>query len=70
MTVKISMRIREVRRTKGLTLMELSKMSGVSKTHISEIETGRQMPTLPVICLLAGAMEVKAEELYTYTIEK
>jgi len=70
MVVKILMRVREVRMAKGLTLVELSKISGVSKTHISEIETGKQMPTLPVLCLLAGAMEVNPEELYKYAIEK
>ena len=70
MTVTITMRIREERRARGLTLVELAKLSGVSKSHISEIETGKQMPTLQVLCLLAGAMEVRPEKLYRYSVKK
>lgn len=70
MTVTITMRIREERRARGLTLVELSRLSGVSKSHISEIETGKQMPTLQVLCLLAGALEINPENLYKYSIKK
>lgn len=70
MTVTITMRIREERRARGFTIVELANLSGVSKSHISEIETGKQMPTLQVLCLLAGALEVRPEKLYRYSIEK
>lgn len=63
----VEMLVREVRKSKGLTIVELSKISGISKSHISEIETNEQMPTLPMLCLLAEALEVKPEKLYTYT---
>lgn len=69
MNITITMRIREERKAKGLTLVELAKISGVSKSHISEIETGKQMPTLQVLCLLAGALGVKPERLYRYSIK-
>lgn len=70
MTVKITMHIRETRKAKGLTIMELSNLSGVSKTHISEIETGKQQPTLHVLCLLAAALDTRIEELFTYVVKK
>lgn len=70
MNITITMRIREERKARGLTLVELAKISGVSKSHISEIETGKQLPTLQVLCLLAESLEVSPERLYRYSIKK
>lgn len=70
MTVKVEMHIREVRKAKGMTIAELSRISGVSKSYISEVETGKKMVTIQVLCLLAGSLGVKPEELYTYTLKK
>lgn len=70
MTVKITMRIREIRKAKGLTIAELSNISGVSIAHISEIETGKQQPTLHILCLIAIALDAGIEELFTYVVKK
>ena len=53
-----------VRYRRNLTIRDLSKLSGVSKTHISRIERGTEIPTLNVICKLASALGVLPEELY------
>ncbi len=66
MTVVVTMHVRDIRKAKRLTIMELSSLSGVSKSHISEIETGKQVPTISILCQLAEAMDVESEELYTY----
>lgn len=68
MTVTIKMRIRAVRKVQGLTIVKLAEISGISKSHIAEIETGEQMPTLPVLCLLAAALNVSPMELFSYEI--
>ncbi len=70
MVVKITMHVREVRKAKGLTIAKLSALSGVSMAHISEVETGKQQPTLYVMCLLAAAMGVALDELFTWEIKK
>lgn len=70
MTIKITMRVREVRQSKKLTIVKLSSLSGVSIAHISEIETGKQQPTLYMMCLLAAAMDVKLDELFTWIVKK
>lgn len=70
MDVNITMRVREVRRGKGLTIVELSGLSGVSIAHISEIETGKQQPTLRVLCLLAAALDADVVDLFTYGVKK
>ena len=68
MDVIINIRLREVRTGRHLTIIELAELSGVSKSHISEIENGKQIPSIHILCLLAAALEVKPEELYTYCI--
>lgn len=67
--VKITILLREVRLSKGWTLMQLEYFSGVSRSHIAAVETGRRMPTIYVLCSLAIALEVKVEDLYTYEVE-
>lgn len=53
---------------KQLTIKQLAALSGVSKSHISEVENGSQMPSVRTLCHLAVALGVKPEELYTYDI--
>lgn len=69
MIVTIEMHIREIRKSKGLTITQLSSLSGVSVAHISEVETSKQQPTLLILCMLATALEVSIEELFTYSVE-
>ncbi|MGE5370714.1 MAG: helix-turn-helix domain-containing protein [Solirubrobacterales bacterium] len=57
------MRLVILRREKGWTQAALSKASGVSQTYISELETGKKQPTLPVLLRLAGALGVSILEL-------
>ena len=70
MNITIAVRIREVRKAKGITIEELARLSGVSRSHISEIETHQQMPTLPILCRIAAALEASPEELYNFEAEK
>lgn len=66
MNIEIKILVREIRRKKNLTIMQLAELSGISKSHISEIETGAQLPSILVLCALAVALDVVPEELYTY----
>lgn len=70
MIITITVRIRDVRKAKGLTIEELEELSGVSRSHISEIETHKQMPTLPILCRIAAALEARPEELFNFRAEK
>lgn len=56
--------LQEVRKEKKTSIRQLSKLSGVSCGHISEIETGKKMPTLDVLVRIAQALEVRPAELY------
>ena len=57
--------VREVRKSKQMTLSELSRRSGVSKAHISYIENKKEIPTIYILCALAKALEVSVCELFS-----
>ena len=54
----------KVRREKGISLSALAEISGVSRSHIYNIETGSKRPTIPAMCKLAAALEVHCNELF------
>ena len=55
--------IKSFRSSRGYSLDELSKDSGVSRSMICQIEGEQTNPTLSVLAKLAGAMEIKLSEL-------
>lgn len=59
----IGQRIRRFRRAYGLSQEELSERVGISTTHMSHIETGNTKLSLPVLVLLAEALEVRCDDL-------
>lgn len=66
MKVIVKFHIKEVREKKGISIRQLGELSGVSKSHISDIEKGRRMPTVYILCVLATAMDVVPAELFSY----
>lgn len=56
--------IRKVRKEQNLTITELSKLSGVSKGYISQIESNWYQPTVEILCKLAKALNCSVEDLY------
>ena len=56
--------IKEVRQKKKVTLNKLSEKSGISTTHINDIENNIKGPSLVVMIQLAKALDVDITELY------
>ena len=56
-------KIREIRKSKGLTLEELSQACGLSVSQLSKIENGKAMPTLSSLDRLAKALQVDISTL-------
>lgn len=56
--------LREVRKRKKMTLNKLSEKSGVSSTHINDIENDIKSPSLLMMIRLAKALDVEITELY------
>ncbi|AIM36109.1 helix-turn-helix domain-containing protein [Sphingobacterium sp. SG20118] len=55
---KISSKIREIRKVKGITIHELANKAGVSKGLISQIENNRTIPSLFVLINIINALDV------------
>lgn len=60
----IEMKLKQIRKEKNISLSELSRKSGVSKTQINDIENNRKKPTLQSVILLAKALDVNVNDLY------
>ena len=57
--------VEQYRIEKNLTLSELSRMSGVAKSHISNIESGDKTPTIKTLCKLSKALDVPCCQLFS-----
>ncbi len=62
--MSIEILLKQVRQEKNMTLSMLSKKSGVSRTHINDIENNLKSPSLFVMVRLAKALDVEVTELY------
>lgn len=60
----IEMLIKEEREKQGMTLSRLSKKSGVSAAHLSDIEKNFKSPSLLVMVKIAKALDVDITNLY------
>lgn len=56
--------LKEVRQKKKVTLSKLAEKSGISSTHINDIENNIKGPSLVVMIQLAKALDVNITELY------
>ncbi|MGF1473669.1 MAG: helix-turn-helix domain-containing protein [Rubrobacteraceae bacterium] len=60
---KLGLRVRELRRKRGLTLNELAGSSGVSRAMISKIERGEKNPTLVVAARISEGLGIPLSRL-------
>lgn len=64
-------KIRDLRVKRGLSLTELAKLSGVSKSYLSFIERGKQAnPSIEVIDKIANALKIDIQTLVTDELSK
>lgn len=56
------------RKLRGMTKLELSKISGLSDSHISQIENGSRVPTIPTIMKLCVALDVSPSDLEDFNV--
>lgn len=55
--------LKEVRKAKGLTQLQLSEVSGVNRVSIAKYESGKSTPSLQTAERLAMALGVTIDEL-------
>lgn len=56
-------RLKRLRAARGITLADLSEMTGISKSTLSRLETGQRRPSLEVLLPLARAYRVPLDEM-------
>ena len=64
--MRIENKIKTLRIQKGLTLKELSQLTGLSPSHLSRIERGLRHPSLRTAWLLSRAFNVDVSELFIH----
>lgn len=62
--LKVGPRIREIRKGKKITLIELSKQTGIAQATLSRIETGRMIGTVESHQKIADALGLTLAALY------
>lgn len=68
--LQLASRLKEARRTKGLSLDALAKLSGVSRSMVSQIERGESSPTVATLWNLTQALQVDFGELFDAQAER
>ncbi|MDB1125760.1 helix-turn-helix domain-containing protein [Vibrio algarum] len=56
-------KLKSTRNKMGLSLNEVSSMTGVSKTMLSQIERSESMPTISTVWKIANGLKIKLETL-------
>ena len=57
-------RLREIRKAKGFSMYKLHKESGLSQGHISELEKGKNQPTIETLQRLLTPMGISLAEFF------
>lgn len=64
------LKLKQIRTEKNLSLFGLSKLSGLSKSYLNEIEKGKKFPKTDKIVLLAEKLEVPYDHLVSLKLDK
>ena len=62
--MRVEIILKEKRKEKKFTLAQLSAKTGISTTHINDIENNIKEPSISMIVRIAKALDVKVEDLY------
>lgn len=62
--MRVEIILKEKRKEKKFTLSQLSAKTGISTTHINDIENNIKEPSISMLVRIAKALDVKVEDLY------
>ena len=62
---QIAPRLRQARQKKNVTLEELSKSTGISKSTLSRLESGQRKPSLELLLPIVAALAVSLDDIVT-----
>lgn len=64
LSLKIGMKIRELRKAKKLTLVDLAYECGFEKSNLIRIEKGRTLPTTKTLLKIANTLKIKINVIF------
>ncbi|NRB58957.1 MAG: helix-turn-helix domain-containing protein [Winogradskyella sp.] len=64
------LKLKQIRTERGLSLFGLSKLSGLSKSYLNEIEKGKKYPKPDKIASLSEHLEVSYDDLVSLKLDK
>ncbi|MCI8699750.1 MAG: helix-turn-helix transcriptional regulator [Clostridia bacterium] len=62
--MKVEILIKQVRLEKNMSLVELSRLTGIDRGHLSRIEREEKEPKISTLIQIAMALKVDIKELY------
>ena len=62
--MRVIILLKDIRKERNISLEQLSKMTGISKSHLNYIEKQEKEPTLSVIVRIAKALNIDETDLY------
>ena len=65
----LGQRIRQIRKSKGLTQFKLAELAEINEKHVSKIETGVYFPTYTTLNKILKALDTTVEEVGLGAIE-
>ena len=62
--MRVEILLKEKRKERNLTLVQLSDRTGISTTHINDIENNIKEQRISMMVRIAKALDLKIEDLY------
>lgn len=62
--MRIEFQIKEIRKNNKISLKKLSERTGISKTHLNDIENNLKMPSLLICIIIAKALKKDIKDIY------
>ena len=62
--MRVEILLKEKRKEKKLALAQLSDRTGISTTHLNDIENNIKEPSISMMIRIAKALDINIEELY------
>lgn len=63
--MNVGRRITELRTAKGITTNKLANLSGVSQSHLREIELGKRNPTVETLSFFCEALGITLADFFS-----
>lgn len=62
--MKVIFLIKQIRKKENMTLKRLSQKTGISTSHLNDIENNLKQPSFEIIFRISPALQVELNQLY------